>query len=161
MVPKDPIWPHIYLWGPLGPIFIYFGSWGPQLIIYLLALWVSYWPCVSVDFWPSWLCGAAIPDTRDGNSMLVPRGVSFFAGKKPPEAPRVGTSYLPWLGLLGLPCLGLARPSQGKASQASQVPSFQNLEVVWPTLADVLEFMVHPAKVLYLSAGPQGWSSYI
>ena len=34
--------------------------------------------------------------------------IVVFAGKKPPEAAFFGSLILAWLGLLGLPCLGLA-----------------------------------------------------
>ena len=83
--------------------------------------------------------------------------------QQPARLRRAGRRFAPPLLFLLLPRPGQAkarpsraRPSQGKASQASQVPGFQNLVVVWPTLADVSEFIVHQAKVLYLSAGPQG-----
>ena len=81
------------------------------------------------------------PAQKGPNRSMGPNGpgpneskseVVVFAGRKPPEATRGGSTT--WRAFW---------------------PTF------WPTLVDVLVFMVHPAKLPYLSAGPQGWSSYV
>ena len=60
---------------------------------------------------------------------------------------------MPWLGLLGLPCLGLARPSQGKPSKPSkpsnnQVPCFLHfcqktcLAITWTIWLQIMHLFV-------------------